>query len=129
MKHSIPLPWVLFFGVLALASPGCGNKTTTAIKESAVRSFELDEIWQMYKLHTSEKKHAPARLADLQQYSQAFVNGFQALQSGQCVVFWGADLSRTPDAGRAVLAYAKDVPTQGGPVLMADGTVKTMTAE
>jgi hypothetical protein len=51
--------------------------------------------------------------------------GFQALQSGQYVAVWGV----TADDSRTVLAYQKDATKQGGAVLMADGSVKNMSAD
>jgi hypothetical protein len=43
------------------------------------------------------------------------------------VVFWNVDVTVT-DNGKYVLGYEKDVPQSGGLVLMADGSVKHMTA-
>jgi hypothetical protein len=48
-----------------------------------------------------------------------------AHKKGKYVVVWG--VSGT-EAGK-VLAYEKEAPTKGGAAVMADGTVKTMTAD
>ena len=55
--------------------------------------------------------------------------GFQALESGDCIAVWGAGISDAAGAGSAVLVYDKNVPQQGGYVLMQNGEVKKMTAQ
>jgi hypothetical protein len=119
------LPWLLV-GALALAAGGCGQ-ATHEVTATDVRNYELEEIRDMYKLYAEDKHRPPTQLAQLKQYEPGFSKGFEALQSGEVVVVWGADLSET--AGKGVLAYGKDVPTKGGPVLLRDGTIKIMTAQ
>lgn len=54
----------------------------------------------------------------------------QDVQRGEWVVYYGVRLTElTKGTGNTVLAYHKDVPTKGGLVGMADGTVRTMTAD
>jgi hypothetical protein len=51
----------------------------------------------------------------------------KAIQSEGLVVFWNADV-QNPKNGKHLLGYEKNVPTHGGLVLMADGSVKYLTA-
>ncbi len=44
-------------------------------------------------------------------------------------MYWGVGLSDSAEAASTVLAYQKDVPEQGGEVLMQNGTAKKMTAD
>ena len=49
-----------------------------------------------------------------------------AIQGEGFIVFWNADV-HVADNGKYVLGHEKDVPTRGGLVLMADGSVKHMS--
>ena len=55
----------------------------------------------------------------------AFPEVVKLISGGQCVVVWGCGIK---SGSSAVLAYGKDAETKGGPVLLQDGTVKSMTA-
>lgn len=53
-----------------------------------------------------------------------------AVAAGEYVFYWNVKItSLTAGATNTVLGYEKKVPTSGGLVLMADGTVKEMTAQ
>jgi hypothetical protein len=97
--------------------------------EAFRHGMELREIWIMYHGDKGNKGHVPKGLSDFKQYQTLHSAGYQALHRGDCVVFYGVDLRQLPDPGQKVLAYVKDVPQKGGEVIMADGTVKAMTAE
>ncbi len=58
-------------------------------------------------------------------YSGLHPTAFNAVKEGKYVVVWGVS---GKDSG-TVLAYEKAAPEKGGAVLMADGTIKTMTAD
>jgi hypothetical protein len=59
------------------------------------------------------------------QYEGIYPGAVHSLKQGKYVVVWGV---KDKDSG-TVLAYEKDAPTKGGAVLMADGTVREMTAD
>src|SRR5262249_29832507 len=115
-------------GVVILLLAGCGKKKE-ASPEVSERKTEFKEIWEVYNLFIREKKRAPTNLADLKPYALGFSEGIKALRDGQCVVIWGVDPYNTSDAASKVFAYEKDVPQQGGLVLLASGRIKSMTAE
>jgi hypothetical protein len=127
MRRPAAIPGWLLLGALAFLPSGCGGQATHDVTPGEVRRLELEEIREMYKLHLTEKHRPPTQLAQLKPYEAGFTNGYQALQSGQCLVVWGADLSES--GGQGVLVYDKDVPGQGGLVLLRDGTIRDMTAE
>src|SRR5262245_24657180 len=122
------LPRNLLVGLLMAVSrvPGC-NKKGPGTPEQTQRNLELEQIGELYKLYMDKHKRPPAKATDLKPLALAFQEGYRAVQDGQYVVFWGVDLSNSSKA-KAVLAYEKDVPEQGGLVLLGNGTIKTMTA-
>jgi hypothetical protein len=89
----------------------------------------MQELAEVYQYLAHEKEPPPSRLEDLRPYEASMPNAWPAIEGGQYVVFWGVGLSGTPEAANTVLAYDKDAPTQGGAVLMRNGTVKTLTAQ
>jgi hypothetical protein len=71
---------------------------------------------------------------DVEDFQRAFQPGAACLErvrTGQVVVRWGLRIpSDFPDGmSNTVLLYEKDVPTRGGPVVMGDGSYRTMTAD
>ena len=113
----------LFTLVPALAA-GCGGGGTTAVPLGQV---ELTSIHEMYQHYIKSHKKAPSQLSDLtsKQYDGIYPGPVQALKKGKYVVVWGVN---SKDSG-TVLAYEKDAPEKGGAAVMADGTVRNITAE
>jgi hypothetical protein len=116
----------LFLALLAVAllGPGC-NKKGEGDPATNSRNAELGEIHEMYMMYVKQNQKPPQQLADLQGAQAAiYPRGSQALKDGRYLPVWGVSSKDS----HTVLAYEKDAPTQGGTVLMADGSVKTMTA-
>jgi hypothetical protein len=118
---------LLVLAALPALALGCSRKGASGDPETIRRQSELTEIYEIYTMYAKNFKHPPKQVADLNQreYQGIYPIGLQALRSGQYIAVWGVS-SKDPGT---VLAYEKDAPTKGGPVVMADGTVKTMTAE
>jgi len=131
-QRSLALGVCLGFG---LALSGCGGPQSGApITEENRDDYALNEIAEMYRVYTFDKKKPPTKVADFRPLEQMSPTGFHAIQDGSVIVRLGAvmnhvDEGLSTDPADEVLAYAKDVPTSGGPVLMLNRTVKTMTAE
>lgn len=72
----------------------------------------------------------PAKQADLDRHKNMFPRGYETVKAGSVVVYWGAPFQGEGDVGKneAVVAYEKNVPTEGGHVLLSAGSVKKMTA-
>jgi hypothetical protein len=121
MKYSALLVFLPAF--LPFVLTGCGGDHATVV----IEPYEpLQDIARMVDRCVNTKKKPPARLQDLSPYEPEGPIGHRALIKGACVLIYGVGIS--PQAGDKVLAYDKDAPTQGGYVLMQDGTVKKMTA-
>jgi len=122
------------FVLLALTLPplllvGCEKPQQSAVDaEAQGRKSELSEIYLLYTLYTKTNQKPPQRVGDLTQKEQQATApaATRVLQSEEYIVVWGADLSAKDGA---VLAYQKAVPTEGGWILLRDGTTKQVTAD
>ena len=118
-------------GLLALLiiAPGCANRHPATPEDGSPQVVRLREIFRMAQMRKKGNQPRATRVEDFKQAELAYPQGFQALRSGACVFVWGAYADPSADRATTVLAYEKEVPSQGGYVVMLDGTVKTMTAE
>jgi hypothetical protein len=111
---------------------GCAG--VQKVREAAARAERanfLKATALAYHDYSSEKNKPPTQAADLQPYLADFPQAAQALNSGELVVVWGVDLGQLSKANQTasvVLVYEAAVPTSGGQVAMADGSVRQMTA-
>jgi hypothetical protein len=118
---------------LALLSSGCGSGSRP-ITENPLDGMALEDVGEAYRVFTIKNKRPPAKLDDLTPIEMLCPTGVRAMKQGDVVVFWGATL---PDTGEEpgktdspeVLAYQKQVPEQGGYVLLLNRTIKKMTAD
>jgi hypothetical protein len=97
---------------------GEGQGGTPTAKEA------LTDLVALLKHFDETKRKPPTRLAEVEPVEPLFPGAFIGLTNGTIVYYWGAPL----DAGGSstVLAYEKKVETDGGWVLMQDGTIKEM---
>ncbi len=128
MKKSFVVCWAL-----ALAAAGCDGASGARTSDQ-VSQDNIAEVGELYRHYQFMKKKPPQKLADFNTVRQLAGNGFDAISSGKVVVLFGATLPDTgeeaSDAGAdEVLAYQKDVPENGGYVLMLNRSVKKMSAD
>jgi hypothetical protein len=112
----------LVFGVVLVLAAGCGKGAPDPVQ--TLQNTELGEIYESYMHYLKSHQQPPKQLSDFKQYEKINSLGFRVLKEGKYIAVWGVS---SKDAG-TVLAYEKDAPTQGGVVLMADGSQRTMTA-
>jgi hypothetical protein len=120
--------FLALFVVLAALS-GCSSRPGGAAADVTGMPATLDDLNAL--LHAATVPARPAtKLADLDKYRGKFSLGYDAVKSGAVVVLWGTPVQDEGDAakGENVMAYEKDVPANGGYVLMSAGTVKKMSA-
>jgi hypothetical protein len=110
--------------MIAPVAGGCGGGPQSSGPSSA--KDKLEEVAQMLKTVAADKQGPPAKPADLAAVDPYLPTSASDLRSGELVYLWGATLS---PGGTAVVAYEKKAPTDGGWVLLQDGTVKQMTAQ
>lgn len=114
-------PVVLF--TLTLSACG-GNETATPPPPINVAD-SLKELGEVYKYIAAQKLATPRKVEDFAEYDGSLVGALPKLRSGEIVVVWGAGYS---SGSTQILAYGKDTASNGGPVLLRNGTVKEMTA-
>src|SRR5258708_2029931 len=118
---------------LALVASGCSG-TNQPRTVDQVGQDNLVQVGELYRLYQFTKQQPPQKLGDLSTLRSMGGNGFEALSSGSIVLRYNAKLPDTDeDPGHAesneVLAYQKEVPENGGYVLLLNRIVKKMTAE
>jgi hypothetical protein len=118
---------LLVFVAVPVLAVGCKGQPPID-PEIQLQKSELSEIHDIYKQYLKNYGRPPKQLSDLDKLPslKASPGGLQAFQKGQYIVVWGVDIDK--EAGM-VLAYEKDAPKQGGVVLLADGSVRKMSAE
>ena len=90
----------------------------------------MKQLGLAYHEYHARFNRAPAKAEDLAPFLEKDSKPLAALKEGRYVFLYGASLKNmTAGTSNTVLAYEKDTPSKGGLVLMADASVKTMTAE
>ena len=123
---------MLAVAALALSTLACGG-----IREAAAQQKTSNDIKQLsigYHTYASEKSKPPANAPEFTAWSTTgdpdATAAYLRLLAAGYKVYWGTDLQKLPaGTGNTVLVYHADAPTKGGMVGMADGSVRTMTAD
>src|SRR5262245_3169881 len=116
------------FPTLALVT-GCSS-SGPGKGEQAPQEGILQEVADLLRAGTQPNGRGPTKLSDLDRVQSAYSRAYQAVKSGSVVVLWGAGIKGEGEGatGGDVVAHEKDVPTNGGFVLLTSGQVKKMTA-
>jgi hypothetical protein len=114
---------------LSLWLTGCSGGPRPADQSdpaAAQKAGELEEIYNLLALYVEQTGRSPTSVKELASLENAYPAGFEQIRSAHVVVVWGGK----PDKNAtAVLAYEKNTPTEGGWVLLANGTIKQMTTD
>jgi len=119
---------------LALLAVGCGDGTNPPITPEQAVEHNLTQVGELCRNYQFTKKKPPEKLSDLRLLQTMSANGYEALRRGDIVLLYNArlpDLAEEPGQTETpeILAYAKQVPVSGGPVLMLNRKIRTMTPE
>jgi hypothetical protein len=108
---------------LGLAT-GCtgSNQVQTATEDYKAA---LAEVGEMLKSLAEEHRKPPGKLAELESVEPMIPLAGPAIRSGNIVYIWGAGYAA---GSNQVVAYEKKTPSEGGYVLLQDGTVKEMSS-
>lgn len=108
-----------FIGVIS----GCGDSKKADVGSNP--KDPLEDLGQMLKSMADERRQPPAKLADLESVEPMIPLAGPLIRSGELIYLWGAGYS--PDS-KKVVAYERKATTEGGWVLLQDGTVQEMSA-
>ena len=118
---------LVFAAILASLGPGCGPSAFVNSPE-IYDLGSLEEVADLYRAASSVGKKPPTSMGDLARNRDTFFLGYNALDKGEVIAYWGVAMIPGDQPTEEILAYKADVPSKGGAVLMANGTVKKMTA-
>jgi hypothetical protein len=99
-------------------------------RNNALKSNQLKQIGLAYHTYADAHRKPPSKIEDLAPLYENDAKITAAVKDGSFVVFWNAEFQKmTQGTSNTILAYEKDAKEKGGLVLMADGSVKTMSAK
>ena len=104
---------------------GCASETKSLPPPSAEEG--LKELVNVFRYLEYSKLPLPRKPDDFNDYIDSMPNALERIKQGEFIVAWGVGLAAAPGAAQQVLAYEKKAPSEGGAVLLRDGTVKHLT--
>ena len=113
----------LYFGFVLFGHIGCSSKPAVGPDETTSSGFK--DLWNAYRHYIESHNKPPARAGDLLKLSIAFPYVEQMLNERGILVQWNVNLLEQSKE-KSVLAYEQTAPTEGGFVLLTDGTVQKM---
>ena len=113
---------------LSLTLLGCGGG---GARSDAEATRDLKAIGLAYhNFNDQSGGRAPKDAEDLKKFVEMdSKTAYPGLKDGRYIFIWNVRLLDMSPTSDYILAYEKDVPTKGGPVLYGDATVKDLTAE
>jgi hypothetical protein len=116
--------WALILVAAVGSMSGC-NRSGSGVAIDTGGKAALEDLGQLLKSLADEGRKPPTKLADLESVEPMIPVAGPAIRSGDIVYLWGTAYA---SGGTLVVAYEKKAQTDGGFVLLQDGTVKQMTA-
>lgn len=119
--------WVTRGAVAAVlaAVAGCGAAGAPAAPTVTGKDL-MEDVKHMLTFAAENRIKTPTKAAELEPVEPVAPLAGAAIRDGSVVYAWGAPLA---PGGKAVVAYEKKAETEGGWVLLQDGTVREMTAD
>jgi hypothetical protein len=116
----------LIIGLCAGLLAGCNSGGT---KVTNAEMIDLLEVGKLLRIAARQTGTAPAQLSDLEPFKTKYLEAYNGVKSGDFVVLWETPIETGGDGGEPemVVAYGKDVPTNGGYVLTSAGKVTKMS--
>lgn len=120
--------------LLSAAVAGCGGSSNAPPTQDRVAEMNLEQVAEMLREYQMNHNGPPKTLKQLRLNPGSSPGGFELVESGDIIITLGVKLPDTQEQpgsspNAEILAYGKDVPTQGGPVLLVNRTIRTMTPE
>jgi hypothetical protein len=117
--------FVLAFSLILVVSTGCGGKGGSANPNEPPPEGVMEELSGVIQAMAQQKQKPPTKLADLQRYEPIAPAGIAGVASGKYVFLWGAGYK---PGGNGIVAYEAAAESNGGWVLLEDGSFKKMSA-
>jgi hypothetical protein len=112
------------------APPAAGAGAPADARSVALRSNYLKQIGLAYHNYVSTNNKPPSKIEDLAPFYENDAKITALVKDGAVVIIWNSSFQNmTAGTSNTVLGYEKDAKDKGGLVLMADGSVKPMTAK
>lgn len=130
MRSFLLATLILPIGLVA----GCSEPAGVPVTEANHTEVALIDVGQMFRQYTFNNHKPPTKVVDFAPLEAVNPLGLKALHDGDIIAHSGVviqDVNEGPatkDSPDEVIAYAKEVPTSGGPVLMHNRTIRQMTA-
>lgn len=124
------LRWLVALVVaVSLQAAGCSSNAPVEapVSTGPTAKESLENMVLLLQHFKDQNQKTPARIEDVEPVDPVFPGAYLGLVRKEIVYVWGAPLN--PAGSDRVLAYESTAPTDGGWVLMQDGTVKQMTQE
>lgn len=120
LRQLLPIALALSVGVFA----GCGDNKKAATAGANAKD-PLNELGELLKTLAEENRKPPSKMAELESVEPNIPLAGPKIRDGEIVYVWGTEYSAS---GAKIAAYEKKAPSEGGWVLLQNGTVKEMTA-
>jgi hypothetical protein len=120
--------------VMVIVAIGCGKGGGDAAGSGSGGSdkktiTDLKMLGANYITYVDGNSAGPSRIEDLRDLLGPDERLLNRVKSGELVLIWDVKLTNLKSDEGLVLGYVKDVPENGGAVLMGDASVVQMTAE
>jgi len=120
-----------FFVIVITTAGGCSSRAKSEAGERTPAD-ELRELAGVLTLYSGQNGRGPAKPADLEPYEVGAPLAYRSVLAGDIIVVWGATMPGEGDVKTsgttAIIAYQKQGPTEGGYVLLHNGTIKQLSA-
>jgi hypothetical protein len=121
-------PFVALVVLGSIVLSGCSSKPSEQQTTGAAPN-QLQEVGNMLRDFCATTNRGPANVGELASLETGYHFGYAALKAGDIEVIWGAMMAGEGGGGSdSIIAYETKVPSEGGYVLLENGTVKKMTA-
>ncbi len=117
--------WTTAWSVGLVLLCGCGGAASSSIStQNDLKAFALG-----YHDFYDKNKRGPKDANELHAHVEKFdKTGAKALKEGNYVIIYNVSIPDMIPTSDYILAYHKDVPENGGAVVMGDGTIKLLSA-
>ena len=120
LRQLFPIALAFCAGILA----GCGDSKKAKVGSDA--KDPLNELGEMLKVTRRGKRKTAEEIGRVERVQPLIPLAGPKIRDGEIVYVWGTEYAA---GGAKIAAYEKKASSEGGWVLLQNGTVKQMTAD